>query len=70
MPSGPAHLHERWGDDEAAWGYLRARGYTQRAGNISPPPGRGVCMDEEASALDYLHLEWDYTFEGFRDALH
>lgn len=62
MPSGPDHLHEKWGDDGAAWKYLQSLGWTHTKGVIQPKPGHEM-TDEERDAIEYLCLEWDWGYE-------
>lgn len=58
MPSGPAHLHEKFGHDGSAWGVLRQRGFTHHHGVIALPDR--PLTTEERDAIDYLVLEWDW----------
>lgn len=62
MPSGPAHLHERWGDDGAAWQFLKERGFTHVAFVIQAKPDNAM-DDDEMSAIEYLVLEWDWDYQ-------
>lgn len=62
MPSGPAHLHLRFGDDWTAWMYLKRRGFTHSR-FIVKPPFRGYKITKgESDAIDYLWLEWDWAY--------
>ena len=60
MPQGPAHLHEKFGDDASAWAFLRERGFAHDQGVIQKPD-REITA-EEFEAIDYLCLEWDWAF--------
>lgn len=62
MPQGPDHLHERWGDDGAAWQFLKERGFTHVAFVIQAKPGHAM-TDDEQSAIEYLILEWDWDYQ-------
>lgn len=62
MPSGPAHLHERFGDDWTAWLYLRRRGFTADKGVVSPPWRGHTVTEGESDAIDYLFMEWDWAY--------
>lgn len=61
MPSGPAHLHERWGDDGAAWDFLASRGFAHVKSVIQPKDNHELDLDEQ-SAIEYLILEWDWDY--------
>lgn len=60
MPSGPPELHERWGGDAAAIEHLTERGFAFPPGGIIVPPRNHEESEDDASALTYLFLEWDY----------
>ena len=62
MPSGPAHLHKRYVDDDVAWQYLRRRGFTRRRGVIAPPYRGHRLSKGESDAIDYLWMEWDWSY--------
>lgn len=61
MPSGPAELHKKWGDDGAAWAYLAERGFKHDRGIIAKVDR--PLMDDEQSAIDYLFMEWDWAYQ-------
>lgn len=63
MPSGPTHLHARFGSDAKAIELLEAAGYRMDAGFVFHPPceKHGMSADE-MDAVDYLCLEWDYGY--------
>lgn len=62
MPSGPAHLHERYVDDSVAWTYLRRRGFTQTRFVVAPPYRGYKLTKGESDAIDYLWMEWDWAY--------
>lgn len=66
MPSGPAHLHARFGDDWVAWKYLQRRGFTMAKGFVSPPFQSYVMSQMEDDAVDYLLMEWDWDYNVAR----
>jgi hypothetical protein len=69
MPSGPPELHAKWcaldphgNGDIAAITYLQQHGwrYNSRWEWIPPACRRRRCPDEEAEAISYLIMEWDW----------
>lgn len=60
MPTGPAELHEKWKDDGNACEYLEQRGYKLTTDYRWRVPEGHTPTDEEAEAVTYLILEWDY----------
>ncbi len=62
MPQGPAHLHERYGDDWAAWKYLAARSWRQHKGRFWYDGPIRDLEQEERDAAAYLVLEWDWSW--------
>ena len=63
MPSGPAHLHERWGHDGAALAHLESVGLKPNRGGIFQISRSKQLSETDISALDYLFMEWDYGTE-------
>lgn len=63
MPQGPAHLHEKFGDDGVAWEWLESRGFTHNKGVIKKPHAKYVLTDADYDAIDYLILEWDWDYD-------
>lgn len=61
MPSGPPHLHEKFGDDGVAWAFLKERGFTHIKCVIQPKDNHELTNDE-LDAIDYLILEWDWDY--------
>jgi hypothetical protein len=62
MPQGPAHLHEKFGDDSTAWQVLE-KNFRQRSGIIYPKSSLyEEFTQDENDAIDYLILEWDWDF--------
>lgn len=59
MPSGPPELHERWQSDTNAMQFLEQRGFVLKRDWTWIAPHEPVTADE-ASALTYLILEWDF----------
>ena len=63
MPSGPAHLHRRFGDDGTAWAYLKRRGFHCHRGIILPPYRWYDATKGEWDAILYLVQEWDWDYD-------
>lgn len=66
MPSGPPHLHQRFGDDWTAWRYLRRRGFTMSRAVVSPPCQSYDPTKGEWDAVTYLIQEWDWDYDQTR----
>ena len=50
-------------DDWQAWKFLESRGYTQENGIIKyRPEKRNNMPSDEAHAIDYLFMEWDWDY--------
>lgn len=62
MPQAPDHLRALYAHDGEAWEVL-GDNFTDDRGVIRPKPGHKVTV-AEASAIDYLVLEWDYAWEN------
>ena len=63
MPQGRAELHERFGDDGAAWAFLAGRGWTHHKSILNLPEGKvwGDIPQDERDAAEYLITEWDWA---------
>lgn len=63
MPQGRAELHERFGDDSAAWALLAGRGWSHNKGVLKEPPGKtwADIPQDERDAVEYLVTEWDWA---------
>jgi hypothetical protein len=48
--------------DSEAEHFLKDRGFKFNRGVIRPPTKGHIESIEESEALDYLWLEWDYTY--------
>ncbi len=62
MPSGPAHLHERFGDDATAWEYLAERDWHHDRGRFFYAGDERELTQDERDAAAYLVLEWDWEW--------
>lgn len=63
MPQGPAHLHERFGDDATAWKVLHDAGWQMKQGLFWKPNNIQPIPQDEYDAADYLVCEWDWSWE-------
>jgi hypothetical protein len=65
MPGATQALQDKWGDDGKALEYLTERGWTIRGNGLLCRPTdrpRSEIGEDEWSAVDYLHDEWDYDY--------
>lgn len=78
MPSGPPELHEKWrkygphedSGDSNAIKFLKDRGWQLgRDWFWTQPHQSHVTTEDEASAIDYLVLEWDFGGIRYREAV-
>ncbi len=66
MPSGPIELHEKWGDPSRALECL-ALNFRDDKGVIRPRCDSYTMTDDEASAVNYLCMEWDFGYEPAKE---
>lgn len=62
MPSAPPEMQERWETDSKALDFLKSHGYSYNkdySWNL-PNPNHKM-TDQEADAISYLILEWDWA---------
>lgn len=66
-------LMEKWFGcpvaDDGPYLFLRARGYTDDAGHLSPPTKSHSISDYEWECIAFLCDEWDYSFTPTKDPL-
>lgn len=65
MPMATRGLQAKWGDDATALQYLMEHGWTVRHNGLLCRPtdrGHSEIGEDEWSAVDYLHDEWDYDY--------
>lgn len=62
MPTGPAELHTKWKSDYNALEFLK-KNFINNRGILKLRDKNYAPTLEEFSALNYLFLEWDYTYD-------
>lgn len=66
MPQAPEYLREDFEDDQAAFKVIDEHFEADNKGIIRPRTANHETTPEENRALDYLWMEWDYVFKGFK----
>lgn len=59
---GGLNMEHKWKEAQEAWNYLERHGFKHEEGVILSPQRR--VTETEDSAIIYLHVEWDWGYEG------